>query len=130
MVYCFDSLSSVSNNDESEFEDCDNNDYFIGKTDMKCQDKLVSDHFKTVILTEYRELFSGIGKLGGEIKITLMSNAVSFLAHVRRVAHSLQEPLKKESDRLVQQGFIVHWVVTNPVSVVIHLYMCRSLMAK
>ena len=62
---------------------------------MKCQDKLVSDHFKTVILTEYREMFSGIGKLDGEINITLESNVVPCVAPMRRVAHSLQEPLKK-----------------------------------
>ena len=70
IVNCFDSLISVSDIDESEVENCDNNDYFSAKTDMKCQDKLISNHFKTVILTEYRELFSGIGKLDGEIKIT------------------------------------------------------------
>ena len=91
----FDSLSSVSNNDESEIENHDNNDYFTGKTDMKCQYKLMSDHFKMVIPTEYRELFSGIDKLDGEIKITLKSNAEPYVAPVRRVAHSLQEPLKK-----------------------------------
>ena len=39
MVICFDSLSSVSNNDESEVENCDSNDYFTGRTDVKCQDK-------------------------------------------------------------------------------------------
>ena len=38
---------------------------------MKCQDKLASDHIKTVILYEYKELFSGIGKVDDEISITL-----------------------------------------------------------
>ena len=104
MVNCFDSLSSVSNNDENEIENCDNNDYVTGKTDVKCQDKLVSDYLKMVTLTEYRELFSGIGTLDGEIKITLKSDIVPHLAPMRRVVHSLQEPLKKELDRLVQQG--------------------------
>ena len=32
MFNCFDSLSSLSKNDESEIENCDNNDYFNGKT--------------------------------------------------------------------------------------------------
>ena len=50
MVNCFDSLSSVSNNDESEIENLDNNDYFTGKTDVKFQDKLVSGYFKMGIL--------------------------------------------------------------------------------
>ena len=101
MVNCFDNLSSVSNNDESKVENCDNNDYFTGKTDMKFQDILVSDHFKTLILTEYRELFSGNGKPDGKIKITLKSNAVPYVAPVRRVAHSLQDPLK---NRIRQTG--------------------------
>ena len=95
MGNCFGSLSNLSNSEKSEIENHDSNDYFACKTDVKCQDKLVSDHFKMVILTEYRELFSGIGKLGDEIKITLESNAVSHITPVRRAAHSLQEPLKK-----------------------------------
>ena len=82
MSNCFDSLISVSNNDESEVRNHANNDYFTGKPDMKCQDKLVSDHFKTVILNEYKELFSSIGQLNGEIKITLNSNAVLYVAPV------------------------------------------------
>ena len=83
----------MSNNDESEIENHDNNDYFTSKTHGKFQDKLASDHFKMVILTEYRELFSGIGKVDGEIKITLKSYAVPYVAPMRRVAHSLQKPL-------------------------------------
>ena len=94
-VNCFDSLSCVSNNDESEVENHDNNDYFTGKTDMKCLDKLASDCFKTVILNECKKLFSGIGKLDGEIKITVKSNALPYVAPVQRVVHSLQEPLIK-----------------------------------
>ena len=81
MVNHFDSLNSVSN-DENEVINCDNNDYFTGKTDVKCQDKLASDHFKTVILNEYKGLFSGIGKLDGAINITLKSNAVPYVAPV------------------------------------------------
>ena len=83
----------MSNKDESEVENCDNNDYFTGRTDVKCQEKLASDHFKTVILNEYKELFSGIGRLDGEIKITFKSNTVMYVAPVQRVAHSLHEPL-------------------------------------
>ena len=94
-VNCIDSLNSVSNDDESEIQNHDNNDYFTVKTDVKCQDKLASDHLKTEILTEYRELFSGIGKLDSEMKIILKSIVVPYIAPLRRVAHSLQEPLKK-----------------------------------
>ena len=78
---CFDSLNSVSS-DEDEVNNQNNNDYFTGKTDMKCQDKLASDNFKTVILNEYNELFSGIGKLDDEINITLKASAVPYVAPV------------------------------------------------
>ena len=81
IVKCFDSLNSVSN-DENEVNNHDNNDYFTGKTGVKCQDKLASDPFKTVILNEYKELFSGIGKLDGEINITLKANAVLYVTPV------------------------------------------------
>ena len=30
-----------------EVNNYDNNDYFTGKTDMKCKDKSASNHFKT-----------------------------------------------------------------------------------
>ena len=79
MVDCFDSLNSVSN-DENEVDNCNNNDYFTGKTDTKCQDKLASDQFKTVLLNEYKELFSCISKLDGEINITLKADAVLYVA--------------------------------------------------
>ena len=49
----------------------------------------------------------GIEKLEGEINITLKPNAIPYVAPVHRVAHSLQEPLKKELDRLVQEDIIV-----------------------
>ena len=64
------------------------------KLTLNGQDKLASDHFKTVILNEYKELFSGIGKCNGEMKITLKSKVVPYVAPVQGVAHSLQEPLK------------------------------------
>ena len=82
MVNCFDSLSSVSNSDESEVGNHDNNDYFTDKTNVKCPNKLASDHFKTVILNEYKELLSGIGTLDGEIKITLKSNMQYHMLHL------------------------------------------------
>ena len=79
---------------------------FVGKPDKKCQDKTNSDHFKLVILNQYKELFQGIRKLG-EINITLKPNAIPYVAPVHRVAHSLHEPLKKELDRLVKVGIII-----------------------
>ena len=59
---------------------------------MKWQDKLVSDDYKTVILTEYRELFSGIGKHDGGIKITLKSNVVLYIATMTRLHTPCKSP--------------------------------------
>ena len=82
-------------------------EYFSGNAETKCQDKVTSDLFKTTILDGYKELFSGIGKLEGEINITLKPNVVPYVASVYRVAHPLQEPLKQELDKLIKQGIIV-----------------------
>ena len=81
IVNCFDNLNSGSN-DENEVHNHDNNGYFTGKTDVKCQDKLASDPFKTVILNANKELSSGIGKVDSEINITLKANAVLYVAPV------------------------------------------------
>ena len=59
-----------------------------------------------MILYEYKELFQGIGKLG-EINITLKPNAIPYVAPVHSVVHSLQEPFKKELEKLVKESITV-----------------------
>ena len=81
---------------------------------LMCQDKVSSDHFKTVILNEYKELLSGIGKLDSEINILLKANAVLYVAPVQKVAHSLQELLKNELDKPVKHGIIVPLSIDIP----------------
>ena len=105
--------SGISEADETEVSSCES-EYFVGKPDEKCQDKTISDNFKLVVLNEYKELFQGIGKLEGEINISLKPNAIPYVAPVCRIAHSPQEPLKKELDRLVQEGIIVPLSIDDP----------------
>ena len=116
---CFDSMkhvsqcNGISDGDETEISSHES-EYFVGKPNGKCQIRQNSDNFKLVILNEYKELFQGIGKLEGEINITLKPNAIPYVAPVCRVAHSLQESLKKELDRLVQEGIIVPLGIDEP----------------
>ena len=67
-----------------------------------------------MILNKHKELFQGIGKLDGEIHITVKPNVLPYVVPVHRVAHSLQEPLKKELDRSVQEGIIVLLGIDKP----------------
>ena len=92
--------NGISEADETEIS-CHESEYFVGKPDEKCQEKTNSDNVKLVILNEYKELFQSIGKLEGEINITLKPNAIPYVTPVCRVVHSLLEHLKKELDRLV-----------------------------
>ena len=48
------------------------------------------------------------------MNITLKPNAIPYIAPVHRMAHFLQAPLKKELDRLVQEGIIVVLGIDEP----------------
>ena len=41
-----------------------------------------------------------------EINIKLKDNAIPYVAPIRRVAHALQEPLRMELEKLVDQGIL------------------------
>ena len=103
---CFDSVSNPDDTD-TEIESHNSSEYFSGNAETKCQDKVTSDQFKSAILDEYKEFLSGIGKLEGEINITVKQKTVPYVTPVCRVAQSLQEPLKREFDKLIKQVIIV-----------------------
>ena len=52
--------------------------------------------FKEKIEKDYPQLFQGIGLMDGEISIKLKNGAIPHVEPVRRVPHSMQEPLKNE----------------------------------
>lgn len=61
---------------------------------------------KTSLLAEFPECFEGIGCFEGEYRITLDPTVPPVVHPPRRVPVALQEPLKKELDRLVEAGII------------------------
>ena len=63
-----------------------------------------SDKFSTEI--RQNDLFTGIGNMNTEINIKLKDNALPYVAPIRRVAYALQEPLKMELEKLVDEGIL------------------------
>ena len=64
------------------------------------------DDFSTRIKREYKDLYSGIGNMNTEIDIKLRDDAISYVAPIRRVAHALQEPLRFELEKVVDEGIL------------------------
>ena len=71
--------------------------------------------FKERIEREYPQLFQGIGLMDGEISIKLKSGAIPHVEPVRRVPHSMQEPLKSELDKLVQEKILHKVDISEPI---------------
>ena len=65
-----------------------------------------SDEFSIKIKHEYKDLFTGIGNMNTVIDIRLKEGAVSYVAPIRRVTHALQEPLRLELEKLVDEGIL------------------------
>ena len=70
--------------------------------------------FKEKIEKEYPELFKGIGLMDGEISIKLKDGAVPHRA-IRRVPHAMQEPLKAELDKLVNDKILHKVDISEPI---------------
>ena len=65
-----------------------------------------SDEFSIKIKHEYKVLFTGIGNMNTVIDIKLKEGAVPCVAPIRRVANALQEPLRLELEKLVDEGIL------------------------
>ena len=65
-----------------------------------------SDQFSIKIKHEHKDLFTGIGNMTTVIDIKLKEGAIPYVAPIRRVAHTLQEPLRLELEKLVDEGII------------------------
>ena len=64
------------------------------------------DEFSIKIKCDYKDLFTGIGNMNTVINIKLKDNAIPYVAPIRRVAHALQEPLRLELEKLVDEGIL------------------------
>ena len=65
-----------------------------------------SDDFSIRIKCEYKDLFTGIGNMNTVIDIKLKESAIPYVAPIRCVAHALQEPLRLELEKLVDEGIL------------------------
>ena len=77
----------------------------------------VSDEesFKQEIEREYPDLFKGIGLMDREISIKLKDGAVPHVEPIRQVPHAMQEPPKKELDKLVAEGILHKVDISEPI---------------
>ena len=64
------------------------------------------DEFSIKIKCEYKDLFIGIGNMNTVINIKLKEGVVPYVAPIQRVAHTIQEPLKLEFKKLVDEGIL------------------------
>ena len=82
---------------------------------VKLVHEVTSDSFKREIESEYPELFKGIGLMYGEISIKLKDGAIPHVEPMRRVPHAMQEPLKKEMDKLVDEKILHKVDIGEPI---------------
>ena len=87
------------------------------------QNDAKSDEFSIQIIRKYKDLFTGIGNMHTEIDIKLKDDAVSYVAPIGCVAHALQEPLRLELEKLVDEG-ILHKLKINGKSEWLNSFVC------
>ena len=64
---------------------------------------------KEDILSNYEDIFSGLGKLSGEYKIEIDQNVKPWQNHPRRVPLQLKTELKRKLEEMVNQG-VIAWI--------------------
>ena len=73
------------------------------------------ESFKQTIEKEYPDLFKGIGLMDGEISIKLKDGAIPHVEPIRCVPHAMQEPLKLELEKLVNEGILHKVDISEPI---------------
>ena len=73
------------------------------------------ESFRQTIEREYPDLFKGIGLMDGEISIKLKDGAMPHVEPIRRVPHAMQEPLKLELEKLVNEGILHKVDISEPI---------------
>ena len=82
---------------------------------VKVIHEVTDESFKRQIESEYPELFKGIGLMDGEISIKLKNGAIPHIEPIRRVTHAMQEPLKRELDKLVSEKILHKVDISKPI---------------
>ena len=65
-----------------------------------------SDKFSIKIKCNYKDLFSGIENMNTTIDIKLREGTIPYVAPIQRIAHALQEQLRLELEKLVDEGIL------------------------
>ena len=92
---------------------------------IKIINEVNEDSFKQNIEKEYPELFKGIGLIDGEITIKLKDGAIPLVEPIRRIPHTMQEPLKEELDKLVKER-ILHKVDISELIEWLNSFVCMK----
>ena len=86
---------------------------------MGCSVKVVhgviSDSFRKQMESEYPKLFKGIRLMDGEISTKLKDGAIPHVEPVRCIPHAMQEPFKKELDKLVDEKILHKVDIAGPI---------------
>ena len=82
---------------------------------VKLIHNVMSVSFRKQIESEYPKLFKGIGVTDGKFSIKLKEGAIPHVELVRHVPHAMQEPLKKELDKLVNEKILHKVSISEPI---------------
>ena len=82
-----------------------------------------ADDFSIKVKCEYKDLFTSIGNMNTIIDIKLKEAAIPYVAPIHHVAHTLQEPLRLELEKLVDEG-ILHKLKIDEKSEWLHSFVC------
>ena len=70
------------------------------------QDKQASQDFKQKMVSKYPDVFKGIGTLPGTVHLELVDDYTPHQTAVRRILISLQEPVRQEVEKMLNDGII------------------------
>ena len=82
---------------------------------VKVVHEVTQETFKHELEKEYSDLFKGIGLMKGGISIKLKDGAIPHIEPVRRVPHAMQEPLKAELDKPVNEKILHKGDISEPI---------------
>ncbi len=81
-------------------------DQFFMPTLTVAQDKQASQDFKRKMVSKYPDVFTGIGTLPGTVHLELVDDYTPHQTAVRRIPISLQEPVRQEVEKMLNDGII------------------------